>query len=151
MMIIGFSTAADEGFGVPHAYAVIVAGVVVVAVSIVHFMTTKRNAIIPARVFRSRTPLFFIIASFFNSLMFMPVNFLLPEFFQGVSGVRCLVTLSVTFRSDCMKLNSTPGSGRQCLGLWYCPRALLRGRGRLSSHRFVHLPRRPHPDGNLLA
>jgi hypothetical protein len=91
MMIIGFSTAADEGFGVPHAYAVIVAGVVVVAASIVHFMTTKRNAIIPARVFRSRTPLFFIIASFFNSLMFMPVNFLLPEFFQGVSGGRRFV------------------------------------------------------------
>lgn len=39
------------------------------------------------RVFTARTPLFFMIGSFLNSFVFMPVNFLLPQFFQGVKGV----------------------------------------------------------------
>lgn len=46
-MIVGFSTAADHGFGTPAAYAVIIVGLVMLGVSIVHFLTTKRNAIIP--------------------------------------------------------------------------------------------------------
>lgn len=33
-----------------------------------------------------RTTTFFVIGSFCNSLMFMPINFLLPQFFQGVSS-----------------------------------------------------------------
>lgn len=35
-------------------------------------------------MFHTRTPLFFMLGSFLNSLVFMPVNFLLPQFFQGV-------------------------------------------------------------------
>lgn len=48
LLIVGFSNAADIGFGKPAAYAVVVAGLVVLAVSVYHFLTTKRNAIIPA-------------------------------------------------------------------------------------------------------
>lgn len=47
LMIVGFSTAADHGFDTPAAYAVIIVGLILLGVSIVHFLTTKRNAIIP--------------------------------------------------------------------------------------------------------
>jgi len=36
------------GFGAASAYGVIIAGMVVLVASFVHYLTTKRNAIIPA-------------------------------------------------------------------------------------------------------
>jgi hypothetical protein len=48
MLIVGFSSAADEGFGHPTAYGVIIGGAVLLGVAVVHFLRTKRNAIIPA-------------------------------------------------------------------------------------------------------
>lgn len=54
LTIIGFSTAADNGFGVPGAYAVIAAGGVVLFLAVVHFLTTKRNAIVPRVSARAR-------------------------------------------------------------------------------------------------
>jgi hypothetical protein len=39
----------------------------------------------PQRLMKIRTTVFFIIGSFLNSVMLMPVNYLLPQFFQGVS------------------------------------------------------------------
>lgn len=47
LIIVGFSTAADEGFGHARSYGVIVAGAVVGAVAIVYEFYTKRNPIIP--------------------------------------------------------------------------------------------------------
>lgn len=97
LLIVGFSSAADHGFGQASSYGVIIAGVVVFAIALIYCMTTKRNAIIPAvgpthrhvadcqRLFKIRTTSFFVVGSFFNSLMFMPVAYLLPQFFQGVS------------------------------------------------------------------
>jgi hypothetical protein len=46
--VVGFSSAADDGFGAASAYGVIIAGMVVLVASFVHYLTTKRNAIIPA-------------------------------------------------------------------------------------------------------
>jgi len=48
LLIVGFSEAADYGFHTPRAYAVIVVGAVFFCLAIVHFLTTKRVAIIPA-------------------------------------------------------------------------------------------------------
>lgn len=48
MLIVGFSEAADYGFGAPRAYAIIIVGAVFFCLSIAHFLTTKRVAIIPA-------------------------------------------------------------------------------------------------------
>ncbi|WVR07306.1 hypothetical protein IAU60_004347 [Kwoniella sp. DSM 27419] len=90
LIIVGFSNAADAGFGAKSAYPIIVAGLVVMGLSVAHFLTTKKNAIIPARMFRTRTPLFFTIGSFLQSVMFLPANFLLPQFFQGVGGASAL-------------------------------------------------------------
>lgn len=104
LIIVGFSQAADEGFDAPSAYATIVSGGVLLILSIIHSFRTKRNAIIPPvslvidqvgpalitlcyaqRLMRNRTTLFFTIGAFMNSMIFMPANFLLPQFFQGVS------------------------------------------------------------------
>nr|ODN99818.1 hypothetical protein L204_02258 [Cryptococcus depauperatus CBS 7855] len=90
LVIVGFSTAADEGFGAKKAYAVIITGMGIMALAVIHFLTTKKNAIIPARLLRTRTTLFFMIGSFFQSLIFMPSLFLLPQFFQGISGASSL-------------------------------------------------------------
>ncbi|WVQ99153.1 hypothetical protein IAU59_006285 [Kwoniella sp. CBS 9459] len=90
LIIVGFSNAADYGFNNKTAYGVIIGGVVAMALAVVHCLTTKKNAIIPARLLKTRTPLFFTFGSFFQSLMLMPVNFLLPQFFQGVQGASSL-------------------------------------------------------------
>ncbi|KAK8858940.1 hypothetical protein IAR55_003171 [Kwoniella newhampshirensis] len=90
LIIVGFSIAADDGFGTPSAYGVIIGGAVVVTLAVIHFLTTKRNAIVPARMLKTRTTLFFMFGSFFQSLMFMPAQFLLPQFFQGVGGASSL-------------------------------------------------------------
>lgn len=47
LLIVGFSSAADDGFGSPSAYGVIIAGAVLMIITFAHFFTTKRNAIIP--------------------------------------------------------------------------------------------------------
>jgi len=39
-----------------------------------------------------RTTTFFVIGSFCNSFMLMPINFLLPQFFQGVSSFTVYAT-----------------------------------------------------------
>ncbi len=48
LLIVGFSQAADNGFGERSSYGVIIGGVVALIAAIVNFLFTKRNAIIPA-------------------------------------------------------------------------------------------------------
>ncbi|OCF57159.1 hypothetical protein L486_04614 [Kwoniella mangroviensis CBS 10435] len=103
MVVVGFSNAADEGFGSKTAFPIIIAGVATTALAVIHFLTTKKNAIIPARMLKTRTPLFFTFGSFFQSLMFMPANFLLPQFFQGVGGASSLKS-GVDFIPFCVAL-----------------------------------------------
>lgn len=90
LFIVGFSTAADDGFGAPAAYGVIIAAVVVLAAAIYHALTTKRNAILPPRMLKMRTTMFFMFGSMCQSIMLYPVAFLLPQFFQGAQGTSTL-------------------------------------------------------------
>ena len=48
LLIVGFSEAADIGFGDPSAYAVIAGGFIALTGAVINFLFTKRNAIIPA-------------------------------------------------------------------------------------------------------
>lgn len=48
LLIVGFSEAADYGFSTPRAYAIIIVGAFFFCLSVAHFLTTKRVAIIPA-------------------------------------------------------------------------------------------------------
>ncbi|ORY34557.1 major facilitator superfamily domain-containing protein [Naematelia encephala] len=92
LTIIGFSTAADDGFSVPRSYGVIIAGVVMLIATVAYFLTTKRNAIIPARMFKNRTTLLILFGSFANSFTFMPSMYLLPQYLQGVRGASTLLS-----------------------------------------------------------
>ncbi|WWC89598.1 uncharacterized protein L201_004523 [Kwoniella dendrophila CBS 6074] len=103
LVVVGFSNAADYGFGSKTAYGVIIGGVVTTAIAVIHFLTTKKNAVIPARMLKTRTPLFFTFGSFFLSLMFMPATFLLPQFFQGIGGASSLKS-GVDFIPFCVGL-----------------------------------------------
>lgn len=86
LLIVGFSSAADKGFSDPQSYGLIAAGGGLALVLFAHILFTKRNAIIPPRMLKVRTTVFFLIASFLNSFMFMPAVYLLPQFFQAVMG-----------------------------------------------------------------
>ena len=41
-------------------------------------------------MFKTRTTLLFLIASLMHAIAFMPVNYLLPQMFQGVRGAGAL-------------------------------------------------------------
>lgn len=86
LYIVGFSSAADKGFNNVMSYALIATAGGLTLLLLLHILFTKRNAIIPPRMLKVRTTVFFLIASFFNSFMFMPAVYLLPQFFQGVMG-----------------------------------------------------------------
>ncbi|CAD6564136.1 MAG: hypothetical protein TREMPRED_003874 [Tremellales sp. Tagirdzhanova-0007] len=90
LLIVGFSEAADIGFGDPSAYAVIAGGFIALTGAVINFLFTKRNAIIPARMFKNRTTLFFLLGSTFHAFAFIPSNYLLPQLFQGVRGASAL-------------------------------------------------------------
>ncbi|WOO79005.1 putative transporterc [Vanrija pseudolonga] len=90
LIIVGFSTAADEGFGHARSYGVIAAGAVVGAGAIVYEFYTKRNPIIPPRMLRTRTVAFFLFGSFSQSFIFVSAGYILPQFFQGVHGSTAL-------------------------------------------------------------
>ncbi|WWC92921.1 uncharacterized protein L201_007884 [Kwoniella dendrophila CBS 6074] len=86
LLIVGFSRAADYGFGTGSTYGVILAGAVLLIAAIAHFLNTKRNAIIPARMFKNRTTAFFLIGSTLHAAAFLSFNYLLPELLQGLRG-----------------------------------------------------------------
>jgi hypothetical protein len=43
-------------------------------------------------MFSNRTTLFFLIGSTLQATAFIPINFLLPQLFQGVSGANALTS-----------------------------------------------------------
>ncbi|WRT69577.1 uncharacterized protein IL334_006566 [Kwoniella shivajii] len=86
LLIVGFSRAADYGFGQPSSYGIIIAGAITLLAAITNFLLTKRNAIIPARMFKNRTTAFFLLASTLHAAAFLSFNYLLPELLQGLRG-----------------------------------------------------------------
>jgi hypothetical protein len=55
LLIVGFSEAADNGFGKPASFAVILVGFLAMVAAVINFLFTKRNAIIPAVGFQLRS------------------------------------------------------------------------------------------------
>ncbi|WWD20193.1 hypothetical protein CI109_104669 [Kwoniella shandongensis] len=86
LLIVGFSRAADYGFGDTSTYGIIIAGAVVFVLVIVNCLLTKRNAVIPARLFKNRTTLAFMIGSTLHAMAFLAFNYLLPQMLQGLRG-----------------------------------------------------------------
>lgn len=48
LLVVGFAMASDHGFGNKSAIALIAVGAALLVASFAHFLTTSRNAIIPA-------------------------------------------------------------------------------------------------------
>ncbi|GMK54012.1 hypothetical protein CspeluHIS016_0105980 [Cutaneotrichosporon spelunceum] len=90
LLIVGFSFAADHGFQYVPSIALIVVGGVLFVAAIINCLLTKRTAVIPARLFKTRTTLFYTIASTLHAAAFIPCNVVLPQFFQGVHGANAL-------------------------------------------------------------
>lgn len=98
--------------------------------AVLHILTTGKTAIIPKvrqlqltrrlctdvqRLLTHRIPLFFLISTLCQSLMFIPATYLLPQFFQGVRGYaareagQMMVPYSITIACTSF------------IGQWYSP------------------------------
>ncbi len=78
LLVVGFAYAADNGFGARASTGLLVAGVVLLAVSMVHFLRTERNAIIPPRILKTRTTALCMVCSTLHAGAFLSSSFYLP-------------------------------------------------------------------------
>lgn len=62
-LVVGFSFASDHGWGYKATVALLAVGGTLFCSSLVNFLFTKRNAIIPPRVLKTRTTVFLMLAS----------------------------------------------------------------------------------------
>lgn len=83
---VGFSLAADNGFGNPAAYALIIVGAVVIVAAVINVIYTKRHPIMPPRIFTIRTTSMFLLAASPQSTVLLPTTYLLPQLFIGLRG-----------------------------------------------------------------
>ncbi|KAJ9112554.1 hypothetical protein QFC19_000571 [Naganishia cerealis] len=67
-LVVGFSFASDHGWGDKATVALLVVGGVLFVSSLVNFLFTKRNAIIPPRVLKTRTTVFLMLASLLQAI-----------------------------------------------------------------------------------
>lgn len=92
LLVVGFAGASDNGWGNKQTIAMLVVGLVLFAASLVNFLLTKRNAIIPARVLRTPTISLWMICSTLHASSFLAASFYFPVFFQGVQGASPLMS-----------------------------------------------------------
>ncbi|KAJ7656291.1 MFS general substrate transporter [Mycena polygramma] len=85
-LLAGFSIAADSGWNDPATIGLIVAGLVLLSLAAAVESRTTRMAIIPPRLFKTRTTLSLFGIDFLHGIGFMCTNFYLPVLFQGVNG-----------------------------------------------------------------
>lgn len=78
------------------------------------------------RMLRKPTPLFFLLGSLFQSLMFIPSTFLLPQFFQGVSPEQ---------KRFAFRLTAATGEGRDAHHSGHPTRPLLGNRSPGGNYR----------------
>lgn len=91
-LVVGFTNASDEGWGAKKTIVLLVVGFVLFCASIVNFLLTKRNAIIPPRILRNRTTVVWLICSTLHASSFLSASFYFPVFFQGVEGADPLMS-----------------------------------------------------------
>jgi hypothetical protein len=86
LLVVAFSNAADKGWGSHTSIAFLVTGLSLMVLGLIHCWTTKRNAIIPPRVMRTRTTVVCLICNIIVAMAFLSSVFYIPIFFQGVYG-----------------------------------------------------------------
>lgn len=91
-LVVGFSSASDNGWGQKQTIALLVVGFVLFVASLVNFMVTKRNAIVPPRLLRTRTTVFWLLCSTLHATAFLSASFYFPVFYQGIENASPLMS-----------------------------------------------------------
>ncbi|KAJ7016270.1 major facilitator superfamily domain-containing protein [Mycena alexandri] len=91
-LLAGFSLAADNGWNSGSTIGLLVAGPVLLLLAGIVESRTTRMAVIPPRLFTTRTTLSLFGLAFFHAIGFMCTNFYLPVMFQGVNGDSPLIS-----------------------------------------------------------
>ncbi|KAJ7712729.1 major facilitator superfamily domain-containing protein [Mycena metata] len=91
-LLAGFSVAADNGWNSRSTIGLLVVGPVLLLLAGIVESRTTRMAIIPPRLFRTRTTLSLFGLAFLHAIGFMCANFYLPVMFQGVNGDSPLIS-----------------------------------------------------------
>ncbi|KAF7309867.1 MFS general substrate transporter [Mycena indigotica] len=92
LFLAGLSIAADNGFGEPSTVALVVVGLILLLVAGVVEGRTTRMAVIPPRLFKTRTTLALFGLTYLHAIGFICTTFYLPVVFQGVDGDSTLLS-----------------------------------------------------------
>ncbi|KAN0076816.1 Major facilitator superfamily domain containing protein [Tylopilus felleus] len=97
-LLIGFDFGQDSWTGV-WTIGPLVSGVVLLVIGGVNEVFTKRAAILPPRLFKTRTTACILATAFLHSAVFIPTIYYLPLFYQVLgatatgAGIKCLLSL----------------------------------------------------------
>lgn len=91
-LVVGFASASDNGWGQKQTIALLVVGCVLFIASLVNFLVTKRNAILPPRILRTRTTVFWLLCSTLHATAFLSASFYFPVFYQGIENASPLMS-----------------------------------------------------------
>ncbi|KAF8489589.1 major facilitator superfamily domain-containing protein [Gautieria morchelliformis] len=90
--VLGFSFAAQQAWTAPAALALLILGPLLLVIGVVYETRTTRVAILPSALFRSRTEVIILFASFFHNVAFNAGTFYLALYYQAALGVGPLLS-----------------------------------------------------------
>lgn len=91
-LVVGFAFASDDGWLQKTTLAFLIAGAVLFVASLVNFLMTRRNAIIPARLLKTPTTVIWLVSSTLHAMVFLSASFYLPIFFQWIENASPLMS-----------------------------------------------------------
>ncbi|KAM0792824.1 hypothetical protein ACM66B_002590 [Microbotryomycetes sp. NB124-2] len=84
-LLVGFSFA-EQDWSSPQTIALLVVGVVILAAAGYQETTTQKSAIIPARLFKTRTPACILLSTMCQSFAFISLSFYFPFYLQALGA-----------------------------------------------------------------
>ncbi|KAG8935996.1 hypothetical protein FRC02_005192 [Tulasnella sp. 418] len=89
-LLVGFTLGQDHQWSAPSTITLLVVAIVMLICGMVNEFYTKKNPIIPPRIFKTRTTSIFLFSSFLHAVGFFAATIYLPLYFQvqGSSALR---------------------------------------------------------------
>ncbi|KAK4049440.1 hypothetical protein OIV83_004173 [Microbotryomycetes sp. JL201] len=84
-LLVGFSFA-EQNWSSPQTIALLVVGIVILIAAAFQEIKTKRSAIIPARLFKTRTPACILVSTTCQSFAFISLSFYFPFYLQALGA-----------------------------------------------------------------